>query len=277
MEEIEASREDDGSVQASSGPHTTECGSSQVASSGGSNRVASGGSNGGEDTPQSEAKAELEPPPSTTTRELLQRLRMRQALRDKEAWDVEDSELEAARLDHVGVHINSCLSGTTDESSSAATKISCPIQRSPSSLDFESQLALPYFAQYRREVEEEEDAEMQQLLRQLKEEEQAARDLAVAHRYQLMQEQLVMIQKQLGHDSSKVPDLDWLLANEPEFDNELEEVVAAFAARDDDLPREVSEGPEVPLTCRNLFCRCPCRRQMRKDERASVPSHPTVQ
>lgn len=206
--------------------------------------------------------------PPTGALALIEQLRNRQRARGSTAWDIEDTDVDAAQLTNVALPIKCCASDASNESSSAATTGVCPVRRAPSSIDFETVIAVPYHPQYRRVVEEEEDAELERLLRQLDEEQQAVRDLAVAQRYQLMQEQLALIQKQLGKENAKVPDLDWLLANDPETSHELEDVVAAFAARDDDLPQEAPEAPDLPLTCRNFFCRCPWRADMRKDERA---------
>ncbi|KAL8274951.1 hypothetical protein Esti_001151 [Eimeria stiedai] len=202
----------------------------------------------------------------TATR--LQQLRRRRREREGQEWDMEDNELEEMQLDNVTVLVNRSSSVGTEESTPFASGLSCPVEKAPSSVEFENVIFVPYEAQYRRVVEGEDDAEMQQLLRQLSEERQAIRELAAAQRYKLMQEQLMLIQKQLGRENSRAPDLDWLLGDEPENDHELEEVLAAFAARDADLPEEASDVPDVPLTCKNFFCRCPWRRDLRKDERA---------
>ncbi|KAL8450957.1 hypothetical protein Emed_002256 [Eimeria media] len=216
-----------------------------------------------------EQPATLQPGASpTTTAARLEELRQRRREREGQEWDVEDTELDEMQLDNVMVPVNGSSSVGTEGSAPSASGLSCPVEKASSSVEFEKALFVPYEAQYRRVVEGQEDAEMQQLLRQLSEEQQAIRELAAAQRYKLMQEQLVLIQKQLGKENSKAPDLDWLLGDGPENDHELEDVMAAFAARDADLPQEASDVPDVPLTCKNFFCRCPWRREMRKDERA---------
>lgn len=208
--------------------------------------------------------------PATLT--LLERLRAKRLARDSRMWDVEDADLEAAQLTEVELHINRGSSDASDDLSSTDSTLLCPITRAMSSVEFDKISSVPYHAQYQRVVEQEEDAEMERLLRQLEEEQQAMRDLAVAQRYQLMQEQIAVIQKQLGRGDSNIPDLEWLMANDPENNQELDEVMAAFAARDDDLPQEAPEEPEIPLTCKNIFCRCPWRGDMKKDEKALAPA-----
>lgn len=214
--------------------------------------------------------------PATSALSLIEQLKQRQLAREGKEWDVEDEDVDAMQLDDVAVRIYRSPSDATDESSSAVSAYVCPITRAESSLDFEKAFHVPYQAQYRRVVEDEDDAEMQRLLCQLEEEQRAVRELAAAQRYQLMQEQLVVIQKQLGNGNAKIPDLDWLLANDPENNQELEEVIAAFAARDDDLPQDAPQAPELPLTCKNFFCRCPWSGDMQKDERASAGTSDTL-
>ena len=212
-------------------------------------------------------------PPGTLA--LLQQLHEKRQARDSKMWDVEDLDVLAAQLTEVTVRINPCQSDATNDSLSAETSVlCCHIRRAQSSLEFENASSVPYHAQYRRLVEEEDDAEMDRLLRQLGEEHQAIRDLAVAQRYQIMHDQLALIQKQLGNENAKIPDLEWLIANDPENNQELDEVIAVFAARDNDLPQEVPQAPDIPLTCKNFFCRCPWRDDMRKDERALATTVP---
>lgn len=201
---------------------------------------------------------------------LLEQLRARRQARDSGTWDVEDADLEHAQMNDVAVHVISCSSDASDDSSSTEIGKICPMRRSPSSIEFENMTSVPYHAQYQRIVEEEEAAEMERLLQQLDEEQQAVQDMAVAQRYQLMQEQIALIQMQLGNENAEVPDLKWLMANDPDNSHELDEVIAAFAARDDDLPQETPEAPDIPLTCKNFFCRCPWRDNMRKDEKMLV-------
>ncbi|CDJ35601.1 uncharacterized protein EMH_0006240 [Eimeria mitis] len=192
-------------------------------------------------------------PPGTLA--LLEQIRARRLARDSRMWDVEDAELEAAQLREVALPI-SHGSSDSEDSSSTDFGLLCPVRRAPSSIEFDNISSVPYHAQYKRVVEQEEDAEMERLLQQLDQEQQAIHDLAVAQRYQLMQEQIAVIQKQLGRGDAKIPDLEWLMANDPENNHELDDIMAAFAARDDDLPQEAPEEPEIPLTCRNIFYAC---------------------
>ncbi|KAL8434033.1 hypothetical protein ACSSS7_003444 [Eimeria intestinalis] len=216
--------------------------------------------------PDADALQPCASPSRTAAR--LEELRKRQREREGQEWDIEDAELDETQLDNVTVLVKCSSSAATEESAPFASGLSCRVEKASSSVEFDKVLLVPYEAQYRRVVEAQDDAELQQLLRQLSKEQQAVRELAAAQRYKLMQEQLVLIQKQLGRENSKVPDLDWLLGYEPENDHELEDVTAAFAARDADLPAGDSDVPDVPLTCKNFFCRCPWRRGLRKDERA---------
>ncbi|OEH77728.1 tubulin delta [Cyclospora cayetanensis] len=191
------------------------------------------------------------------TAALIEQLRTRQKERGSEAWDVEDADVDATRLADVAIRVNRSPSDDTAVSSLATTGVLCPIRKAQSSIDFENACSLPYHPQYLRVVKEEEEAELERLLRQLDEEQQAVRDLAMVQKYKLMQEQLALIQHQLGKENVKIPELEWLMANDPENTHELDEVIKAFAARDDDLPQESSQGPDIPLTCKNFFCRCP--------------------
>ncbi|KAL8439653.1 hypothetical protein Efla_004561 [Eimeria flavescens] len=206
--------------------------------------------------------------PPHTALSLLKQLERRRQEREGETWDVEDGEYEERQLSNVAVPIVNLSSVGSVELSSSAISFLCPTIQAKSSIESQMAISVPYHPRYKRLIEAEEEEEIERLLRELSQEQQAVRELAAARRYQLMQEQLVFIQRQLGRENDKTPDLNWLLGDDADSSPELEEVRQAFAARDDDLPLEASEPPDVPLTCNNLFCRCPCKRDMRKDERA---------
>lgn len=198
---------------------------------------------------------------------LIDQLRARQAAHEHEEWDLEDSVFEAEQLTDLSVQLQN-RKGSNSSSSSGKSADSGTPQGSGSKDYFYNAFCVPYHAQYRHEVEKKEEEEMQRLLQQLHEEEEDARKQLLEQRQQLLQQQLEVIRKQLGQETTKAPDLEWLLADDPEENKELNEVLAAFRARDDDLKEHASSYDDTPVTCKSLFCRCPCRKGMRSDERA---------